>query len=1334
MPTFIPDRLKTPGNFPSIDANDNQIRGFGFFANATARTALDENFRCEGYLAFMKDTDQFKQYNNTVVDDSTWGNDSNWVLLEGTSTDTYWAADADGTGIYYSNQVIVGATTYTGDDKFYVSGGATVTGSLKAGIKLETPLIHSTSGLDVVLNTDESDTAGDDFRVRYRVLESGGSERTAFDISPYRSTATIEFGNTSDDFKIDTYSPSFSEFRTISSNADETGFKFSDMASGTKSMLFRMKDDDSYLELKDGGRKITLSPHTYKISSSVEANANVLSGVEMLMPDSATGDWTFNHLANKDYVFNTNTSSDSKLITKFHAFGNGVVSIGTANHYNEYNGIQYTTVSNSLQPRLFIVNDGTSNVGVRVQSGNTSLGEEGARTQGRYFTDVRDDGFYISRVSTGPVYDGEAAEGEEWDGSGNPDAVIGMRRGPSNGNSLALFARNDLYFFSNGNESAFQINGDPSADTRTLKVWSPDTSSNIQIVSYNSSFTTVGAKFSIGEIGEFLIVKSNENRITSGSQILSSTIRGAMFKVTNLGDPTLNTSPPLEVYSLLGKTDNTGYWWGADGDPYNTEADLNAAGTTLVTNKSADKLAIYVPKHGSGRVGIGTTDPLAKLHVLNGSIAVGDVAGYDGSLAGGHEAGVAPGTLFLNGGGLITRGGTNIIDNNEIHTNCNSRAIEWKVGNTETVRQAVLTTNGSGGIRFQSDNRNMDYDFGKYGFSIKQADSSGGGAVDKPLYIKPRFPSATNDLGYTGGGNDGNGNVNQSLVYPLYFHYADAPSTLENLRIRTQINDDKGASYDYGLDYDATATQGDTGNPFTANKTRLRISATFPFAQSQTDEDGRHTSLSGVIGTSEASIEIRNAYETDVSGGTNANTAGTLNTALYVGGQRFYEPRSRNNTRIYGFSNILFTRALNYGTTGDLSPEDNDLVNDITTDVTGGTAGSYVLSTSNSGEITLSSSTYDTSVDGELSLKVTLNAADNVSAVEIIEGGYKITSDTGFRSGDTITIPATKLGSSSTQVVITLSSDAFVTDGGSIAMGLAVKRSISISAGNTSIRSNDTNTSYVDLSAGGSFHLARTAVYQTYRDHWFKFVEGTGPGHWSSIQGAFVKNAKFIVGYHNDQQKNHDGSATINTANYGTAALRVVSSPSGMRVGDVAIASNSSSVLKFAEADLDEAGFTDESSTWGVDYDADGGWYIGMPIYVSSTDSQHMIKQVRPDGVFQYNSGSDVSTFQRRIVLDINNSSRQMTLDSALTTPAGGDTLVYSRTESDLIRCRNIMGRDLFVVKSNGRLDLENGLIKMRASDYTPSQDDISSEECILYWDGTNLKIVKGGSGTTTIV
>jgi hypothetical protein len=1066
----------------------------------------------------------------------------------------------------------------------------------------------------------------------------------------------------------------------------------------------------------------------------------------MLMPSTATGDWTFNHLGNKNFVFNTNTGSLTKLITKFHAAGNGVVSIGTANYYNEYNGIQYPTYSASLQPRLFIVNDGTSNVGVRVQSGDTTLGTEEARSQGRYFTDITDDGFYISRTTSGPLYDETAAEGDEWDGSSasSPSAVIGIRRGALDGNSLELFARNDFLFKSNSEEKMrITSNGNVgigiTSPLARLHVAGDGLFENA-IDIYRSSNTWSRTMLMFSRLDENS-VKKNVGHIGTAVNYTVTAGKGYRFYLSNQarGGNTYSKQhlAILENGDVEIKNASSESSSNLEGD-----ARLKVVGGTsddtknaLSVNASDDSSLLLV--RNDGNVGIGTSSPLAKLHVMGdgANISVGDVAGYNGDLAGGHPAGEAPGNLFINGGGLITNKGTNIIRSNVQYLYSNSYAHEWKPGNSESSRQAVLETNNSSGIAFRTDNRNTDFNFGKYSFSITDNPSTVSGDVGIPLYIKPRFPGGGE--GYTGGGVDGEGNVNQSLVHPLYFTYNDAPSTLENIKIRTQVNDAKGASYDYGLDYDATATQGDTGNPFTANKNRLKISATFPFAESQVDGDGRHTSLSGVIGTSEASFEIRNAYETNVSGSTNANLAGTFNTALFVGGQRFFEPRSRNTTKMYGFGGIIFTRASNYGTTGDLSPEDNDLVNAITTDVTGGTVGSYVLSTSNAGEITLSSSTYDTSVDGELSLKVTLNAANNISAVEIIEGGTKASDSTGFRSGDTITIPATKLGSSSTSAVITLSNDSFITDGASVSMGLTYKHAVGIGVGNTSIESNDTNTSYLDLGAGGNFHPARTAKYTTYRDHWFKQIEGTEGGHWTAIQGGFLKGSKLMVGYSDDNQVAYDGTA-INASGYGTAALRIVASPSGMRVGTHAVASDSSSVLKFAEADLDAAGFTDVSSTWGVDYGTNGGWYIGMPIYISEAGSNHIISKVRPDGVFQYNSGSDTSTFQRRIVTGIDDTDRELTLDSNVTT-SGGDVLVYPQTESDLIRCRNLMGRDMFVVKSNGRLDLENGVMKLRAADHNPavirSSGLLGPDECIIWYDGTNLKIIKGsGSLVATTI
>lgn len=630
MPIFIPDRLKTPGDFPSIDANDNQIRGFGFFADNAARTALGEDFRCEGYLAFMKDTDQFKQYNNTVVDDDTWGNDSNWVLLEGQQTDTYWAADADGAGIYYSNQVIVGASTHGIGEIFYVNGTSRINGALKVDTHLQTPQIQSLDGLDIIIDINGEADSGDDFKVQYK---DSGSTRTALDISPYTSTASIAFGNIFEDFTLNHYSSSFSEFRTVSANANETGFKFTDFAGADGVMLFRMKTNDSYLELSDGGRKVTTAPHTYKIFSTVEADADVTHAVEMLMPDSATGDWTFNHLGNKNYVFNTNTAGSSKLITKFHAAGNGVVSIGTANYYNEYNGIQYPSYNASLQPRLFIVNDGTSNVGVRVQSGDITLGVEGERTQGRYWTDMRDDGFYISRNSTGPSYDDsdDVIDGDEWlpSGSGNPSAVIGMRR-YSGGNSLDIFARNNLYYTSGGS-AAFSIVGDPNADERDLILHSPQVNQALRIKVRNDDVSNGDISFISDNIGTFLIAKGNENVVELTGKLGVGT--AAPEGNLHVYEDAAGEFPKVFVENGNGG----GEWlrWSA-GINGSTLKFSDTGGFGIGPVDYADKDNTDVPTafwmKGDGNIGIGTSSPSAKLEIegtLKSKFGVQNISGTD---------------------------------------------------------------------------------------------------------------------------------------------------------------------------------------------------------------------------------------------------------------------------------------------------------------------------------------------------------------------------------------------------------------------------------------------------------------------------------------------------------------------------------------------------------------------------------------------------------------------------------------------------------------------------------------------------------------------------------
>jgi len=577
MPTFIPDRLKTPGDFPSVDANDNQIRGFGYFANNAARTALAEEFRCQGYLAFMKDSNQFKQYGS--ADLSGWSTPGNWTLLEGTSTDTFWAADSDGAGIYRNGQVIVGATTISTSDNLHVVGGATVTGSLKANIKLETPLIHSASGLNIVIDTDGTESAAENFQVKY-IEEGGTGERVAINASPYTSTRSVSFGNIQDEFKFDFFSTSYSNFRALSAAPETEGFKFSDYLGTDGEMLFRIKPDDTYLELSDGGRKITTAPHTYKLFSNVEDTADVTHGVEMLMPSSVTGDWEFNHLGNKNFVFKTSTSGAAKLQAKFHSAYNGVVSIGSANHYVEYNGLQPSTTQANRQPKLFIVNDAASTIGIRVQSGDTSAVSGDFRLQPVLFTEVRDDGFYISRDTTGPRYNTSTSDFVD----ANPSAAIGMKRHGSSpggrGNSLELFARNHLYFTSNSTPS-FNIVGDPNSTYRDLTLHSPGSNganSQFRIRIHNKVDNDGSANanngklsFNLGSVGDFLVMRGNENILETAGQRLHSTQRGAELSTFQGGADTQN---PLVVRTFNGK------YVGQDGTAYATESAMTSAGTS----------------------------------------------------------------------------------------------------------------------------------------------------------------------------------------------------------------------------------------------------------------------------------------------------------------------------------------------------------------------------------------------------------------------------------------------------------------------------------------------------------------------------------------------------------------------------------------------------------------------------------------------------------------------------------------------------------------------------------------------------------------------------------
>ncbi len=77
MPIFPGPVSHNNPNAPILDATDNQVKGFGFFANTTARGALDANLRVQGFLAIVGTTPFV--YTASGVTDSDWGNNSNWT-------------------------------------------------------------------------------------------------------------------------------------------------------------------------------------------------------------------------------------------------------------------------------------------------------------------------------------------------------------------------------------------------------------------------------------------------------------------------------------------------------------------------------------------------------------------------------------------------------------------------------------------------------------------------------------------------------------------------------------------------------------------------------------------------------------------------------------------------------------------------------------------------------------------------------------------------------------------------------------------------------------------------------------------------------------------------------------------------------------------------------------------------------------------------------------------------------------------------------------------------------------------------------------------------------
>ena len=74
MPIFPGPVSHNNPNAPILDATGNQVKGFGFFANTTARSALDTNLRTSGFLAIVGTTP-------FIYGSGDWTDSSNWTEI-----------------------------------------------------------------------------------------------------------------------------------------------------------------------------------------------------------------------------------------------------------------------------------------------------------------------------------------------------------------------------------------------------------------------------------------------------------------------------------------------------------------------------------------------------------------------------------------------------------------------------------------------------------------------------------------------------------------------------------------------------------------------------------------------------------------------------------------------------------------------------------------------------------------------------------------------------------------------------------------------------------------------------------------------------------------------------------------------------------------------------------------------------------------------------------------------------------------------------------------------------------------------------------------------------
>ena len=98
MPKFPgPVQHNNPSDF-IVNLTENQVKGLGVFASATARNSLNANMRVNGFLAVLQDVDKLYIYNSTDLGDTAWATVGNWVEIGSSTAYTLPIATANALG------------------------------------------------------------------------------------------------------------------------------------------------------------------------------------------------------------------------------------------------------------------------------------------------------------------------------------------------------------------------------------------------------------------------------------------------------------------------------------------------------------------------------------------------------------------------------------------------------------------------------------------------------------------------------------------------------------------------------------------------------------------------------------------------------------------------------------------------------------------------------------------------------------------------------------------------------------------------------------------------------------------------------------------------------------------------------------------------------------------------------------------------------------------------------------------------------------------------------------------------------------------------------------